>query len=324
MDTTASGTSEYDRFGPWIDEVQSPDDVPRLYRDHPIDLDAARLVLKVPRNIARRDATADMDLYDHLLVLDDNGLTVLSRRTEHDHATRRTPGPGAFDVREVPFEDVVAVRDVMNLLDGTLTLHTRTGSDLTVWYNGSGRSAMRVLVDQLRARASEGYPRPVAFALLDSGAQHAGATPDLGREDASLLGDFQDVSRHLPGLTLWSGHGRRKVALRGAGPVKAIGHALSPATLQGAVVAGDSFALEVLGRHEWLVRGKKPVHSASRLVIPLNAPDRIDLAPHPDYADVVVVTLSAGATRVELVVPEGSGAHRLLSEAAAQVAGLGA
>lgn len=324
MDTTAAGTSEYDRFGPWIDEVRLSEDIPRLFRDHPVDLGAARLVLKVPRNIARRDATADMDLYDHLLVLDDNGLTVLSRRTEHDHATRHAPGPGAFDVRDVPFEDVVAVRDVMNLLDGTLTLHTRTGSDLTVRYNGSGRSAMRALVDQLRARASEGYPRPMAFALLDSGAQHAGATPDLGREDASLLGDFQDVSRHLPGLTLWSGHGRRQVALRGAGPVKAIGHALSPATLHGAVIAGDSFALEVFGRHEWLMRGKKPMHSASRLVIPLNAPDTIEVAPHPDYLGVMVVTLSAGATRVELVVPEGSGAHRLLSEAAAQVAGLGA
>lgn len=324
MDTTAAGTSEYDRFGPWIDEVQTLEDVPRLYRDHPIDLDAARLVLKVPRNIARRDATAGMDLYDHLLVLDDDGLTVLSRRTEHDHQPRRAQGPGAFDVRAVPFEDVVAVRDVMNLLDGTLTLHTRTGSGLTVRYNGSGRSTMRALVDDLRARASEGYPRPIAFALLDSGAQHADATPDLGREDASLLGDFHDVSRRLPGLTLWTGHGRRQVALRGADPVKAIGHALSPATLHGAVVAGDGIALEVFGRHEWLARGKKPVHSASRLVIPLNAPDRIDLAPHCDYADVVVVTLTAGATAVELIVPEGSGAHRLLSEAAAQAAALGA
>ena len=59
--------SEYDAFGPWIDEVFAPEDVPRLFRNHALDFDAARLVLKVPRDIVRRDATPDMDLYDYLL-----------------------------------------------------------------------------------------------------------------------------------------------------------------------------------------------------------------------------------------------------------------
>src|SRR5690606_31495032 len=42
--TATPGVSEYDRFGPWIDEVATPADVPRLFRDHPVDLDGARLV----------------------------------------------------------------------------------------------------------------------------------------------------------------------------------------------------------------------------------------------------------------------------------------
>ncbi len=58
---SATRVSEYDRFGPWIDEVLDLEDVPALFRDHAIDFDTARLVLKVPREIARRDATADMD-----------------------------------------------------------------------------------------------------------------------------------------------------------------------------------------------------------------------------------------------------------------------
>ena len=36
-------------------------------------------MLKVPRDIARRDATPDMDLYDHLLVLGPDRFTALSR-----------------------------------------------------------------------------------------------------------------------------------------------------------------------------------------------------------------------------------------------------
>ena len=30
---------EYDAFGPWIDEVETREDLPRLYREHPIDFD---------------------------------------------------------------------------------------------------------------------------------------------------------------------------------------------------------------------------------------------------------------------------------------------
>jgi len=77
----AVSTAEFDAFGPWIDEVRTASAVPRLYRDYPLDLDAARLVLKVPRNIARRDALPTMDLYDHLLVVGPHDLTVLSART---------------------------------------------------------------------------------------------------------------------------------------------------------------------------------------------------------------------------------------------------
>src|SRR5664279_379583 len=90
MSITASQVAEYDRFGPWIDEVIVPEDLPRLFRSYPIDLSAARMVLKVPRSIARRDATAGMDLYDHVVILDRESLTLLSR----DGATGATGATG--------------------------------------------------------------------------------------------------------------------------------------------------------------------------------------------------------------------------------------
>jgi hypothetical protein len=55
----APSTPEYDAFGPWVDPVRTAEEVPPLYRDHPVDLAGSRLVLKVPRDIARRDATPD-------------------------------------------------------------------------------------------------------------------------------------------------------------------------------------------------------------------------------------------------------------------------
>ena len=84
-------------------------------------------------------------------------------------------------------------------------------------------------------------------------------------------------------------------------------------TLQGAVVAADEVALEVFGRHAWLVRGSKPVHSSSRLVVPMSALERLDVAPHTSYEGTTQVTLVAGATAVEVTVPDDSAAHALFS-----------
>ncbi|WP_315093293.1 hypothetical protein [uncultured Cellulomonas sp.] len=305
---TRSTTHEYDRFGPWIDEVTTAEDVPRLYRDHPLDLAGARLVLKVPRNIARRDATPDMDLYDHLLVADADRLTVLSRQAS-----------GPYSVRSVALREVVAVRDVVSLLDGRLTVHTADGATLSVAYNGSARANVSRLVDELRTAAAE-LPSAVGRALLAAARTHAQTPPvDAGPDDVGVTTQYLEAVRQRPGLRPWVWHGRSAVRPLGsgaAGAVRSLTHAISPMTLHGAVLAADELVLEVFGRHEWLVRGSSPVHSASRLVLPLAAPDGLQVGPHPRYAGATTVTVTAGASRVELVVPTGSPAHRLLGVAA--------
>jgi hypothetical protein len=328
MVSTPAGTSEYDRFGPWIDEVRTTQDVPRLYRDHPIDLGAARLVLKVPRNIARRDATPDMDLYDQLLVVDDTGLTVLSRRGQPESSGRSSSTPGGYDTHQIPFQDVAAVRDTVDLLDGRMTVHTRTGDEVTVRYNGSAQASVRRLMDELRAAAASTTPSAVGLGLLHAVARlgRAPADLDLGRQDLSLVSDFRDASRHLDELAPWAWHGRIRVARRASGAAARIGEmlldALASTTLQGIVLAGDTVALEVFSRHDWLLRSTKPVHSSSRLMMPLSAPDRLTVTAHPRYEGVVVATLTADASSFELLVREGSGAHLLL-DAVAKSAGRG-
>lgn len=317
--STTPDASEYERFGPWVDQVQTLDDVPRLFRDHPLDLDAARLVLKVPRNIPRRDATAGMDLYDHLLVLGGDRFTVLSRHLGDD--ARPGTAPGRYDVLEVPVDDVVAIRDVVNLLDGRLTVHTRAGRTLSIRYNGSARETVNRLVDQLRSAAGSRPPSPAGRALLAAAQQ--GAEPavlDAGREDLALVSDFREAARQNPDLVAWACHGRRGVSPRpggAAGAFQRVLHSLSPMTLQGTVVAADEVALEVFGRHAWMVRGSKPVHSSSRLVVPMSAVERLDVSPHVSYEGTAAVTLIAGAAAIPIAVPEGSAAHVLFSGVAA-------
>jgi hypothetical protein len=305
-------TAEFDLFGPWIDVVETPDQVPPLYRDHPLDLDASRLVLKLPRNIARRDANPDMDLYDHLVVVDDTTFTLLSRRT----AARAERG---YDTVQVRLDEIVAVRDAVSILDGAITVTTRPAQTVTVPYKGSSRDNVRLLVELLRGAAVTTGPTHRGEALLHAG--RAAADPkvlDLGRDEQSLVSYVREIGRSHPELETWVGHARADVRRRSSGPmalVHAVVRAFSPATLHGAVLAADDRTLEVYGRHGWVLRGRAPVMSSSRLIVPLGLLDSIDIAPDPKYRDSILVTFGLGAARVDIVLPEGSAAHRLLESA---------
>ena len=321
MNAVPAGVSEFDRFGPWIDEVEVPEDVPRLFRTHPIDVGAARMVLKVPRNIARRDATADMDLYDHLVVLEQGHLTVLSRHAAKAKRDVSPAGGPGYGVLTVSLADVVAIHDAVSLLDGRLTVSTSAGESVTVPYNGSARAKVTRLVSELRAAAGARPASPVSVALLAAARPPTDrrASPDAGPADLLLTKTFLELRRGDPDLLVWACHGRMPLTPGGTGiqgAVRRASHAMSPMTLHGAVVSADSTALQVIGRHAWLVRGKAPVHSVSRLVIPFGTLDHLDLAPHPIYPGVTVVTIRAGAWVTDLVVPSDSVAERLLRAAA--------
>ena len=316
MPAPSADTREFDSFGPWVDEVRSPEEVPRLYRDHPLDLATARLVLKVPRDIARRDATPDMDLYDHVLVVRQERLTVLSRDgavTAPLPAARRHPG---YHEHDIPVADIAAVSQVVNFLDGWLVIHSRSGDTLRIRFNGSAHTSIDRLVHALTTETDAAAPGVLGERLL--GARPQPGTPsaaDLGRQDVALVSDYGDAARRGADLTALAWHGRQVVAPRGSGALglarRAL-HATSPMTLHGAVLARTSRTLEVFTRHEGLIRGKKPVHSSRHIVVPLARLEALTSTPHPRYAEVSTVDLALGAEHLTLAVPTDSFAHRLL------------
>lgn len=318
---TTTTVNEYDRFGPWIDEVTTPDEVPRLFRSHPLDLATARLVVKVPRNISRRDATPDMDLYDHLVILDGETLTLLSRRK--GAAARMADDGRGYDVVAVDLADVVAIRNDLNLLEGRLTVSTRTGETIVMPYNGSARGKATWLVDELRAVSSGRQASSVGASLLAEGNAAPGVTsmPKPGDGDTHLVSRFLELHGANPDLRVWALDARRRVApaVPGArGLAKRVAHFASPMTLHGTALVGDGTAIEVLGRHASLVRGRAAIYSSSRLVIPYSVLDGLDVAPHPVYPAVSVATFVAGAWETAVLLPSGSDAARLLGDSAAR------
>ncbi|RIJ13676.1 hypothetical protein DZF93_14670, partial [Clavibacter michiganensis subsp. insidiosus] len=177
--TPHARTAEHDAFGPWIDTVRTADEVPRLYRPHGVDPFAARLVLKVPRDIPRRDTDPSMDLYDHLLVVGDRDLEVLSRVGS------------AFTARRIPFADLVAVRDRVDLLDGLLTVHMADGEALRIPFNGASADVVVELTELLMTLAGESAGVPGSCPT-----RTPRATPriDVGQDEAGVAAAYWDLA----------------------------------------------------------------------------------------------------------------------------------
>ena len=301
-DIRAVSTAEFDAFGPWIDEVRTASAVPRLYRDYPLDLAAARLVLKVPRNIARRDALPTMDLYDHLLVVGPHDLTVLSRQD------------GGYGEFTMGYDRIVAIQDSVNLLAGRLTVHTRSERAWSIPYNGSSSEVVGTLVRLLRDLALETIPAPASAPGPGSWPPAAAQPPGLGGledRDMALVASCRDLRGDEPAMQLLAAHARRALVPRGGALTRAL-HVVRPMTLQGALVFASTHEVQVLHRRDWLVRGNRPVHSLARTVLLLGRLDAVTVRQDARYAGVSVVTMRAGTTSIDLPVPSGSAAERAL------------
>lgn len=301
-------TSEYDAFGPWIDEVHTVDDLPRLYRNAGIDPAAHRLVLKIPREIARRDATPDTHLYDHLIAVGDSAMTVLSRRGE------------TYAKVQVPFDSITAIEDSVALLDGWLLVHTLSGAVVSIPYNGSASAPIRSLVRTLRELylPTPGSPAPENPATGGPADPVDHVPPDLaarlgfGVSDTDLVTATGKLLAREPGLVLMSAVPRRPVTPT-SGWANQLKHHLWPMAMQAAVVLADDREVRVLHRRDWFSRTSDSVYSLAQTVVPRARITAVQVLPHERYWRIQVVVVYSGNARVWFPASAGPATDALLA-----------
>lgn len=300
---TFQSTPEYDAFGPWVLPVTTAEEIPPLFRAAGVDLGAAHVVVKVPRPISRRDATPSMDLYDHLLVVDHQGLTVLTRADR------------AFRTRTVAADQLLGIQDSVDLLDGRLTVFpTGPQGPVTVTYSGASQDVVGRLVAALRALYRPHLATGAPAELQTRPAVGLGALA----EDQALVGMYHEVARDEPDLRVLAAHPRQVLVPKGEGAQAALSRALHlawPATLHAALVCADGPELQILHRRRWLTRGSAPTHSVARTILPFARVGAVRVADHDRYHGVRVVTVELGSARLDLPVPAGSGAEQVLTAA---------
>ncbi len=286
-------TAEFDAFGPWIYEVRTQAELPRLYRDAGIEVADQRLVLKVPRNIERRNATPDLHLYDVLIAVDDTTLTVLQRQEDRYSTTR------------IRVDRLTAVEDSTDLLDGRLTLHNADSAPVRVSYNAAEQLPVYELVRLLRELYLPATDSDLTYS--------SGITPDLGGTDRDLAKVCRNLTRAEPRMRVIGTTTRQKLDPP-TGLVARAMNVIWPVTLHATIVLADDREVQVIHRRDWLSRGNSDVHSLARTVLVRDRITDLQVAPHEKYRQIEVVTVHSGEGQLELLARNGSGTE-LLSEA---------
>ncbi|MDQ1287115.1 MAG: hypothetical protein QG622_680 [Actinomycetota bacterium] len=294
-------TREYDAFGPWIDRVRAVDDVPPLYRNAGIDPAMCRLVLKVPREIERRNATPDMHLYDVLIAVDDETLTVLRRRGD------------TYDTTRVTCTQIVALEDSVSLLDGRLTVYLTDGTTVSIPYNGASQETVHELVALLRQLYLGSPVEPEAPAATFAQSRDD-LDLDLGPADTALVTVYNTVRRTEPRMHLIGMTTRHLLVPLAATSVffRAL-HSVWPTTLLAAIVVADDREIQVFHRREWFARLGSNVYSLARTVLARDRITGVQVSPHERYAHVQVVTVTAGQATVSLPLPDDPEGARILA-----------
>ncbi|MEV0901087.1 hypothetical protein [Actinoplanes sp. NPDC049802] len=266
-------TTEFDRFGPWIDEVETVDDLPRLFRDSGVEPRSHRLVLKVPRDIERRDANPHMHLYDYLIAVGDEVLTVLIRNGD------------TYGTARIPYDRIGAIQNSVRLLDGRLTIRTLDGPSLTVTYNGASGGPVRDLIQVLR----EAYLPVVPPAPDDP------YRPELhlGPEDTGLLTDYRRLIDREPGMRLLNVSARQHLR-----------HRMRLVVMHPSILVGDDREWQIIHRRDWFT-GPGDDLSLARTILPRARIDALRVRPHEHHRHVDVVTVLAGAMTLEFPVVPG-------------------
>jgi hypothetical protein len=131
--------AEYNAFGPWIIEITDQYPLPPLfipyYKEDGIDL----MRIKIPRNIERRNANPDMDLYDYVIGLYENRIYILERLEN--------------DVKEtkILYDEIEGLENFVDFLSGKLTIFLNDRK-VIIPYNAVSEQIINSMIKIIRDR----------------------------------------------------------------------------------------------------------------------------------------------------------------------------
>lgn len=130
---------EFNSFGPWIYEVNDDYPMPPLFLSYFKEDKNYLMLVKIPRNIERRDAKPGMDLYDYVIGLYDEYIYILKRAEK------------LVEEFKVFYKEVECINNFIDLLIGCLTIKLRD-NEIIIPYNAVSEDVIMNVIKTIRDR----------------------------------------------------------------------------------------------------------------------------------------------------------------------------
>lgn len=238
--------SEYDAFGPWIYEVNEEHPLPPLFVPYYKSGDNSLMVIKIPRNLERRNARPDMDLYDYVIGLYEDSIYILKRVDQHVEESR------------VYYSNIEGIEDHRRLLKGTLTIFL-DHNKLVIPYNTISSNIIVKFIGIIREKfIQKSYEIKSEF---DS-------EEDFGVE-VLYRNMLKDIKSIIPDIRVCAVQRSIPLKLARGNFVERIGHFLSRPILLNSLHLTNNKELIVFTRGRAIIKKGKANYDYSTIYIPI-------------------------------------------------------
>ena len=254
--------SEYDAFGPWIYKITEKNPMPSLFFLYYKENNNYLMLIKIPRDIERRKAKPDMDLYDYVIGMYENYGYILKRNGK--------------EVEEVKFYyyEVESIENYRSLLLGKLTIHLKN-STIIIPYNAVSIEIIFELLKIIRNRYTQNTYKSISVIDKNKNSKIDSLYKSLIKE-RSLHGDFFPIMVFQPTTNLNNS--------------KLFGLISSRLLLSTMHLLNDRELL-VINRGTPIQYGKKVIHSYSFLYVPIEKIDGIKFEKCKGYGCIQTICI---------------------------------
>ena len=269
--------SEYDAFGPWIYKITEKNPMPSLFFPYYKENNNYLILIKIPRDIERRKAKPDMDLYDYVIGMYEDYGYILKRNGK--------------EVEEVKFYyyEVESIENYRSLLLGKLTINLQN-STIIIPYNAVSIEIIFELVKIIRNKYKHTQNTYKSISVIDKNKN--GEIDSLYEsliKQRSLHGDVFPIMVFQQTINLNN--------------TKLFGLISSRSLLSTMHLLNDRELL-VINRGTPIQYGKKVIHSYSFLYVPIEKIDDIKFEKYKEYGSIQTICIITKANTFKFYFDE--------------------
>jgi hypothetical protein len=257
-------TREYDSFGPAMHIIDDYHTIPKVFVDHYKPKESPLLLFKIPRNIERREANPDMDLYDYLIGVFKTHLLILKREGKR------------VKLIKIDISDIVAIKKTNCLLRGELYIYTKSDTILIVYNTVSDNIIVKTLnlirtyyqCDKVKLNIE-----PMPFNYMTIGFLHTNLINALKKQDAEI-----ELVAYQPNI---------KIKQKNQSLISKILSLFSfKNTLNSTVFVTNNKELIIVEGESFVKTKKGKMFFYSHLYLPINQIEKINIINDPENAEI--------------------------------------